>query len=87
MVQLKTANIKVAQAKIKLAFNELNRVFSCWIPVSFTSRAGELDNVSGIDAPYEAPTRPDLHLDTMRDSIAGNVAKILAFLQQRGLLA
>ncbi len=50
------------------------------------ARAGEIDNVTGIDAPYETPTRPDLHLDTMRDSVAANVAKVMAFLRQRGLI-
>jgi bifunctional enzyme CysN/CysC len=28
------------------------------------ARAGELTNFTGIDSPYEAPTDPDIHLDT-----------------------
>jgi adenylyl-sulfate kinase len=50
------------------------------------ARAGEIQNVTGIDAPYEAPTRADLVLDTVRDSVAGNVHKVATWLRQRGLL-
>ena len=28
------------------------------------ARAGEIRNFTGIDSPYEAPLKPDLHLDT-----------------------
>ncbi|MBA3666707.1 MAG: sulfate adenylyltransferase subunit CysN [Sphingomonas sp.] len=30
------------------------------------ARAGELDNFTGIDSPYEAPEAPDLHIDTTK---------------------
>jgi adenylylsulfate kinase-like enzyme len=50
------------------------------------ARAGEIRNVTGIDAPYEPPTAAELALDTVRDSVDGNVAKVLDFLRRRGLL-
>ena len=50
------------------------------------ARRGEIANVTGIDAPYEPPVRPDLVLDTVQDSAAANLEKILAFLRTRQLL-
>ena len=45
-----------------------------------------LANVTGIDAPYEAPDAADLRLDTQRDTLEQNVQKVIEHLQQRGLL-
>ncbi|MCK5945512.1 MAG: adenylyl-sulfate kinase, partial [Planctomycetes bacterium] len=50
------------------------------------ARAGEIANVTGIDAPYEAPKQADVVLDTSADSLEQNVQKVLAALQQKGLL-
>ncbi|MFN7587525.1 MAG: sulfate adenylyltransferase subunit CysN [Planctomycetota bacterium] len=50
------------------------------------ARAGEIANVTGIDAPYEAPTAADLTLDTALSTVAANVAKILDHLRRRQLL-
>ncbi|MCB9877903.1 MAG: sulfate adenylyltransferase subunit CysN [Planctomycetes bacterium] len=50
------------------------------------ARAGEIANVTGIDAPYEAPKRAELVLDTAAGSLADNVQKVLAELKKRGLL-
>jgi len=50
------------------------------------ARAGEIQNVTGVDAPYEPPTAAELVLDTVRDSIDGNTAKVLDHLLRRGLL-
>jgi bifunctional enzyme CysN/CysC len=30
------------------------------------ARAGELKNFTGIDSPYEAPERPEIHIDTQQ---------------------
>jgi len=50
------------------------------------ARAGEIANVTGIDAPYEAPPSADLVLDTDNDTLEANVQKVIDFLAERGLL-
>ena len=50
------------------------------------ARAGEIANVTGIDAPYEEPTDAEVVLDTEHDSVTDNVQKVLDALRQRGLL-
>jgi bifunctional enzyme CysN/CysC len=41
--------------------------------------AGRLTGMTGIDAPYEAPVRPDLHLDgtAAMDSLVGQVLRLI----------
>ena len=51
------------------------------------ARAGEIHNVTGIDQPYERPTKPDLALDTAKVDVATNVKTLLAALEQRGWIA
>jgi len=50
------------------------------------ARAGEITNVTGVDAPYERPSAADMVLNTVDDSLEDNVAKVLAYLRDRGLL-
>ena len=50
------------------------------------ARAGEIANVTGVDAPYEPPTAPDVALDTAGSTPEANVAKILDHLRRRHLL-
>ncbi|HEY9036529.1 MAG TPA: adenylyl-sulfate kinase [Pseudomonadales bacterium] len=50
------------------------------------ARAGEIKNFTGIDDPYEAPLKPDLHLHSESMSIQDEVELILNDLQKRGLL-
>jgi bifunctional enzyme CysN/CysC len=50
------------------------------------ARAGEIANVTGVDAPYEPPQSPDARLDTVGASLNDNVDKVLALLRSRGLL-
>ncbi|MHC5063444.1 MAG: sulfate adenylyltransferase subunit CysN [Planctomycetota bacterium] len=42
------------------------------------ARAGEIQNVTGVDAPYEVPKSPALVLDTVNTSIEENVRLLLA---------
>lgn len=49
--------------------------------------AGEIKGFTGIDDPYEAPENPDVRVDSSSDSIEDGVAKVIAALEQRGLLA
>ncbi|MCX5042734.1 adenylyl-sulfate kinase [Aldersonia sp. NBC_00410] len=50
------------------------------------ARAGELKGLTGIDAPYEAPTAPDLVIDTTGAEIDDLVAQVLAVLVDRGIV-
>jgi len=49
------------------------------------ARAGELKGFTGIDDPYEAPTRPELHLHTHELSVAESVEKLLELFDSAGL--
>jgi len=44
------------------------------------ARKGELRNFTGIDAPFEAPVRPDLVLHTDRESVTESVDKLVAYI-------
>ena len=50
------------------------------------ARAGEIKGFTGIDDPYEAPPKPELHLHTDQQSIEESVQEVLDCLEQRGLL-
>ncbi|CAA9325118.1 MAG: Adenylylsulfate kinase [uncultured Frankineae bacterium] len=49
-------------------------------------RAGDLQGLTGVDAPYEAPTAPDARVPTHEQSLEQSVDQLLAVLQERGLL-
>ncbi|MGH7818180.1 MAG: adenylyl-sulfate kinase [Candidatus Binatia bacterium] len=51
------------------------------------ARAGEIKGFTGIDDPYEAPERPELHLRTDRLTVAQSVETLLGFLTERRLLS
>lgn len=48
--------------------------------------AGEIPNFTGISDPFEAPTNPDIHLRTDRETPAESAGKIIAELEKRGLI-
>ena len=48
-------------------------------------RAGELQGLTGVDAPYEAPTAPDARIPTSQQSLEESVDQLLAVLVERGL--
>ena len=50
------------------------------------ARAGEIGNVTGIDAPYEVPESPDLELPTGHEETAVSVEKVWHLLASRSLL-
>jgi bifunctional enzyme CysN/CysC len=50
------------------------------------ARRGEIKNFTGIDSPYEAPERPDIHIDTTQTSPAAAGEIILKELRRRGIL-
>jgi bifunctional enzyme CysN/CysC len=50
------------------------------------SRAGQLPNFTGIDSPYEEPENPDLILDTTSAPAAELAQRVVALLQERGVI-
>ena len=50
------------------------------------ARAGEIGEFTGISAPYEAPSKPDLHLRTDQMTPEESAQKILEFLREGGKL-
>jgi bifunctional enzyme CysN/CysC len=51
------------------------------------ARAGEIKNFTGIDAPYEPPTAPDLHLETSGASAEALAERVISYLEKHGRLA
>ena len=51
------------------------------------ARAGQIKNFTGIDAPYEAPLSPDLHLKTEATGPEALAEQVIAFLEGRGRLS
>ena len=49
--------------------------------------AGEMSGLTGVDAPYEAPTAPDAVVRTHEQSLDESVEQLLGVLRDRGLLA
>jgi adenylyl-sulfate kinase len=49
------------------------------------ARAGELDGLTGVDAPYERPAEPDLVLGACAETLQDGVHRVLALLSARGL--
>ena len=47
---------------------------------------GEIPNFTGVSDPYEEPERPEVLVDTERESPEESVGRILATLEQRGYL-
>jgi adenylylsulfate kinase len=50
------------------------------------ARAGEIKGFTGIDDPYEAPTKPEVHLHSDEMSLEQEVAVLIAELEARGIL-
>lgn len=44
------------------------------------ARAGEIKNMTGISAPYEAPENPDIEINTENETIEQAVNKIMAYI-------
>lgn len=51
------------------------------------ARAGEIPEFTGISAPYEAPAKPELVLDTGAQSEQESVAALVAYLEKQGYLS
>lgn len=44
------------------------------------ARAGEINNMTGISAPYEAPEQPDVEIETEKESIEDSVDRIMNYI-------
>ncbi len=47
------------------------------------ARAGEIENFTGVNAPYEPPMAPDVEIDTTKVSVGDGVALIIAHIDNR----
>ena len=50
------------------------------------ARAGEIKEFTGISAPYEAPTKPELTMNTAGQSVEASANQILAYLEKQGII-
>ena len=50
------------------------------------ARAGEIKEFTGISAPYEEPAAAELVVDTGKETLEESTAKVLAMLQERGII-
>lgn len=50
------------------------------------ARAGEIENMTGISAPYEVPENPDIEIETENESIAAAANRIIEFITPKLLL-
>ncbi|MBG04639.1 MAG: adenylyl-sulfate kinase [Rhodospirillaceae bacterium] len=50
------------------------------------ARAGEIANFTGIDSNYEAPTDPELRLDTTKLSVDASTSEIIEYLRNKGIV-
>ena len=50
------------------------------------ARAGKIPEFTGISAPYEAPEKPELVLDTSKQSVSESVAELIGYLEGKGYI-
>jgi adenylylsulfate kinase len=50
------------------------------------ARAGEISNFTGLDAPYEAPTSPEVHLETANLSVDEAAGLVVRYLEEQHIL-
>jgi bifunctional enzyme CysN/CysC len=51
------------------------------------ARAGELDGLTGVGAPYEPPSKPDLVLGSSGETVEVEVERVMELLHARGLIS
>jgi adenylyl-sulfate kinase len=50
------------------------------------ARAGEISNFTGLDAPYETPENPEVHLETANISVDEAAAQVIRYLDEQNIL-
>ena len=48
--------------------------------------AGEIENFTGVSDPYEVPEGPEVHLHTDQETEQESAARVVAYLEERGLI-
>jgi adenylylsulfate kinase len=51
------------------------------------ARKGEIQDFTGISAPYEAPEAPEIIVDTGQDSLEKCVKKVIVYLHEKGFIS
>lgn len=51
------------------------------------ARAGEIKDFTGISAPYEEPSSPEIVIKTHENTVEECVAQIVAWLNEKGLIS
>jgi adenylylsulfate kinase len=49
------------------------------------ARLGEIKEFTGISSPYEEPLKPELVVDTGKDSLEDCAQQVLDFMEERGI--
>lgn len=50
------------------------------------ARAGEIKEFTGISAPYEAPSKPEIHIKTNEVDVTGAVEIVVKYLEEQGII-
>ena len=50
------------------------------------ARAGEINNYTGINSPYEEPINPELIIDTDKEELDASVSRIISLLQTKAII-
>ena len=50
------------------------------------ARAGEIKHFTGIDSDYQIPTRPEIVLDTSKNSLDQSVTQLVAYLKEKNII-
>jgi adenylyl-sulfate kinase len=50
------------------------------------ARRGEIEEFTGVNAPYEAPEHPEVHVRSDRESAEAGAARVIAQLEARGII-
>jgi adenylylsulfate kinase len=51
------------------------------------ARAGQIKEFTGVSAPYEAPAKAELTIDTSKQTVADSVAQIVRYLERQGIVS
>jgi len=78
------ANNKFAQVYIKCSLEKCEERDSKGMYKK--ARAGKIKGFTGVDDPYEAPTNPDLVVDTEKETVEESADRIKCFLKEKNLI-